>query len=42
MELQIYKDKLTSLKLVNLIALTHANYKKQEYDLKEKRIGFIK
>ena len=24
------------MKVVNLIALTHANYKKQEYDLKEK------
>lgn len=41
MELQIYKDKLTSLKLVNLIALTHANYKKQEYDLKEKGLVLL-
>ena len=36
MDLDYYKKQLNKLKVVNLIALTHANYKKQEYDLKEK------
>lgn len=36
MKLKFYKDKLTSLKIINVIALTQANYKKQAYDLKEK------
>lgn len=36
MDWDSYKKQLTKLKVVNLIALTHANYKKKEYDLKEK------
>lgn len=36
MELNFYRNKLTILKLINLMALTQANYKKKEYDLKAK------